>query len=204
VTAENVENQGRTTIILAALASAALIAGCASGPAPPDWQVDARAALLGYEKHYLEGNTKLAEVEFARAKEEIRRTGRGDMMARAELIRCATRLASLEVDNCPAFETLRRDAGAEELAYADYLAGKGKHVVTEDPLSRLVAAGVAFRTTTITPAQIAAAIDTASSQGWRRPLLAWLEVEAKRAEASGDREAADRLRRRIAIVLGKS
>lgn len=196
--------QGRTTIFLAALASAALVAGCAGGPVPPDWQLDARAALQGFEKHYLEGNTKVAEAEFARAKDEIRRTGRGDLLARAELIRCAARTASLEVDDCPGFEALRRDAGAEELAYADYLAGKGKHAVTEDALSRLVAAGVAFRTASVTPAQIAAAIDTASAQGWRRPLLAWLEVEARRAEASGDREAAARLRRRIALVVGKN
>ncbi|MDA0981438.1 MAG: hypothetical protein O3A06_00080 [Proteobacteria bacterium] len=194
--------QGRTTIFLAAVASAALLASCAGGPTPPDWQLDARAALQGFEKHYLEGNAKLAETEFARAREEIRRTGRGDLLARAELIRCAARTASLEIDSCPGFEALRRDAGAEELAYADYLAGKGKHTVTEDALSRLVAAGVAFRTTTVTPAQIAAAIDTASAQGWRRPLLGWLEVEAKRAEAAGDREAAERLRRRIALATG--
>ncbi len=194
--------QGRTTIFLAAVASAALLASCAGGPTPPDWQLDARAALQGFEKHYLEGNAKLAEAEFARAREEIRRTGRGDLLARAELIRCAARTASLEIDSCPGFEALRRDAGAEELAYADYLAGKGKHTVTEDALSRLVAAGVAFRTTTVTPAQIAAAIDTASAQGWRRPLLGWLEVEAKRAEAAGDREAAERLRRRIAFATG--
>jgi len=192
------EKQGRTTISWAA---AALLAACAGGPTPPDWQLDARAALQGFEKHYLEGSTRLADAEFARAKEEIRRTGRGDLLARAELIRCAARTASLEMDNCPGFEALRRDAGPEELAYADYLSGKGRHAPSEGALSRLVAAGVAFRTTTITPAQIAAAVDTASSQGWRRPLLAWLEVEAKRAEAAGDREAAERLRRRIALVL---
>lgn len=194
--------QGQTTIFPVALV--ALLAGCAGGPTPPDWQLDARAALQGFEKHYLEGNTKVAEAEFARAKDEIRRTGRGDLMARAELIRCAARTASLEIDNCPGFEALRRDAGAEELAYADYLAGKGKHAVTEDALSRLVAAGVAFRTTTGTPAQIAAAIDLASAQGWRRPLLAWLEVEARRAEAAGDREAVERLRRRISLVSGRN
>lgn len=195
------KNQGRTTIFPVALASVALLAGCA-GPTPPDWQLDARAALKGFEKHYLEGNTKVAEAEFARAKDEIRRTGRGDLLARAELIRCAARTASLEIDNCPGFEVLRRDAGAEELAYADYLAGTGKHAVTEGALSHLVAAGVAFRNTTVTPAQIVAAIDTASAQGWRRPLLAWLEVEARRAEAAGDREAAERIRRRMALVTG--
>lgn len=191
-------NQGRTTIFLAAL-----LAGCAGGPVPPDWQLEARAALQGFEKHYLEGNTRVAEIEFARARDAVRATGRGDLLARVELARCATRIAGLEADGCPGFEALRRDAGPEELAYADYLAGRGKHTVAEDALSRLVAAGVAFRSGAVTPAQIAAAIDTASAQGWRRPLLAWLEVEARRAEAAGDRDAAERLRRRIALVLGK-
>ncbi|MGQ0510860.1 MAG: hypothetical protein ACT4P9_09615 [Betaproteobacteria bacterium] len=196
---EKQRNQGRTTICWAI--TAALLASCASGPPPPDWQLDARAALQGFEKHYLEGNTKVAEAEFARAKDEIRRTGRGDLLARAELVRCAARTASLELDNCPAFEALRRDAGPEELAYADYLAGKGKHAPSEDALSRLVAAGVAFRATTVTPAQIASAIDIASSQGWRRPLLAWLGVEEKRAEAAGDQAAVQRIQRRIKLIL---
>lgn len=202
MTPGQVKKQEQTTFFLAALASAALIAGCAGGPAPPDWQLAARAALQGFEKHYLEGNTKVAEAEFARAKDEIRRTGRGDLLARAELVRCAARTASLEIDNCPGFEALRRDAGTEELAYAEYLAGRGKHAASEDALSRLVAAGVAFRSSAVTPAHILAAIDLASAQGWRRPLLAWLEVAAKRAEAAGDRESAEHLRRRIARMLG--
>jgi hypothetical protein len=35
-------------------------------------------------------------------------------------------------------------------------------------------------------------------------LLAWLGVQEKRAEAAGDREALERIRRRIALVAGKS
>ncbi len=61
------KKQGQSTIFLVALALAALIAGCAGGPPSPDWQLDARAALLGFEKHYLEGSTRLADAEFARA-----------------------------------------------------------------------------------------------------------------------------------------
>ena len=54
------------------------------------------------------------------------------------------------------------------------------------------------------PQDILAAIDIASAQGWRRPLLAWLGVEEKRAEAAGDTAALERIRRRIALVTGKS
>ena len=129
-------------------------------------------------------------------------TGRSDLVARAELVRCAARTASLEFDNCPGFERLRADAGAEEIAYADFLSGKRERSVGDEPLSRLVGAGVAMRSGKVTPAQISAAIDVASAQGWRRPLLAWLGVETKRAEAAGDQEAAERLRRRIALIGG--
>jgi hypothetical protein len=184
----------------AALAVAAL-AACASGPPPPDWQLAASGALAAFEQHYLSGNSRLAEIEFGRAKEEIRRTGRADLLARAELVRCAARAASLEFDDCPAFEALRRDAGAEELAYAEYLAGRAARAAENEPLPRLVAAGVAFRSGTATPAQIAAAVDIASAQGWRRPLLAWLGVQEKRAEGAGDREAAERIKRRIELIL---
>jgi hypothetical protein len=116
-------------------------------------------------------------------------------------LRCAARTASLEFDDCPAFEKLRADAGAEEVAYADFLSGKRERAASDEPLSRLVGAGVAMRAGKVTPAQISGAIDLASGQGWRRPLLAWLEVEAKRAEATGDQAAAQRLRRRISLIL---
>ena len=66
----------------------------------------------------------------------------------------------------------------------------------------MVAAGVLLQTGKASPPVIAQAIDTASSQGWRRPLLAWLGVQAQRAEQGGDTEEAARLRRRIAIAQG--
>jgi hypothetical protein len=179
-----------------------LFAGCAGGPPPPDWQLAASGALRAFQERYLEGDTKLAEADFARAKEELRRTGRGDLLARAELIRCAARTASLEFDACPGFEALRDVAGTEERAYADYLAGRAARAAGEDALSQLVVAGVLLKTAAITPAQIAAATETASAQGWRRPLLAWLGVQAKRAEDAGDREAAAGIKRRMDLVSG--
>lgn len=183
-----------------ALLAAAFFAGCAGGPPPPDWQLNARGALAQFERHYLAGDTQLAEKEYAYARAEIARTGRGDLMARAELVRCAARTASLEFDDCPGFQALRTDAGAEELAYAEYIAGRGAHAATEEPLSRLVAAGVHLRTAKITPEGIANAVEIASSQGWRRPLLAWLGVQAKRAEEAGDQVAVAHIRRRIARI----
>lgn len=179
---------------------AALLAACASGPPPLDWQLNARGALAQYERYYFAGETKLAEREFDNAKAEIARTGRLDLLARAELLRCAARTASLEFDDCPGFEASRAEAGFEELAYADYLAGRTTRAPTEQPMSQLVAAGLRLRAGTITPQEVSAAIDVASTQGWRRPLLAWLAVQARRAEESGDQASLARIRRRMEFV----
>jgi hypothetical protein len=47
------------------------------------------------------------------------------------------------------------------------------------------------------------ATETASAQGWRRPLLAWLGVQAARAEQAGAAEEAQRIRRRMALAAGE-
>lgn len=185
---------------LARLAPALLLAACSSGPVPPDWQSSARGALDAFQSFHLKGDTRVADMEFRRALDELRRTGSPALVARAELVRCAVRAASLEFDDCPGFENYRADAGAEELAYADYLAGRGERPSAEDPLSKLVAHGIRFRSGKATPESIDAAVGLASAQGWRRPLLAWLGVQEKRAEAAGDAVGLARVRRRIELV----
>ena len=182
------------------IAAAALLAACAGGPPPADWQLGARGALAQYQRYYFAGDAQVAENEFVLAKAEIARTGRLDLLARAELFRCAVRTASLEFDECSGFEALRAEAGAEEIAYAEFLAGRSTRAASEEPASRLVAAAVRLKTGTIRPDEIAGAIDAASAQGWRRPLLAWLSVQAKRAEESGDQAAAVRIRRRMEFI----
>jgi hypothetical protein len=186
----------------ARLLLAVLVAGCSSGPVPPDWQLNAVAAMNAFQESYLRGDTRAAEIEFARLKSEISSTGRGDLAARAELVRCAARAASLEFDDCPGFAAWRADAGPEELAYYDFLSGRGERAAADAPLSRLVSAGVQFKSGKITPESISASIDIASAQGWRRPLLAWLGVQEKRAEAAGDGAALEKIRRRIALTRG--
>jgi len=177
------------------------ISGCSSSPVPPDWQLHAYAAQGSYQAHYLKGDTRAADLEFARLKQELSATGRPELIARAELMRCALRTAALELDDCPAFQ--RGDAGAEESAYMEYLSGNTPRAPTDDALSRLVSYGVKFKSGQIAPGDIDAAVNLSSEQGWRRPLLAWLGVQAKRAEAAGDRESLERIRRRMALVSGE-
>lgn len=204
-----------------------LLAGCTGAPPPPDWQMNAKASLERATDAYLSGNDRVEAAEFARARVELARTGRADLLARAELTRCAARVASLEFDDCPAFTALAQDAAPDERAYANYLAAKatgadaallpaaqrnmalgstGSAAVAgiADPLSRLVAAGVLLRSGRADPALYAIGADTASAQGWRRPLLAWLNLQAQRAEAAHDDALAARLKRRIELVLNKA
>ena len=176
--------------------------GCGSGPAAPDWQESASQALQSFQRHYFAGSTAVAEAEFKAARSELARTGRADLVARAELVRCAVRTASLDLDDCPGFEALRYGARPEELAYAVYLSGKGSHRTGDDALGRLVAHGVSLKNGSIGPAGIAAAAEIASAQGWRRPLIAWLGVQEKRAADAGDSETAARIRRRIELISG--
>lgn len=186
------------------LAGLVLLAGCASGPPPADWQLASYAAANAFQRDYLAGAGKVAGVEFALLKRELSATGRLDLEARAELLRCALRAASLEFDECPGFERLRAYAGPDEVAYAEYLAGRATRAAADEPLSRLVSLGVQFKIAKATPESIAAAIEISSAQGWRRPLLAWLGVEEKRIEAVGDRDALERIRRRIALASGNA
>jgi hypothetical protein len=210
-------------------AVAVLVAACASRPPPPDWQINARQSIDAAVAAYLDGNARVEAAETARARSEISRTGRIDLLARAELMRCAARVASLVFEPCEGFEKLRADAAPAERAYADYLAGRVQPqdipllpephravadsrlgaegaaaalAAIDDPLSRLIAAGVLFQSNRASPAALQIAVDTASAQGWRRPLLAWLNVQLMRAEQAGARDEVDRLRRRIAVVQG--
>ena len=178
------------------------LAACSSAPPPPDWQANAAGSLQVFQSRYLAGEQKAADDAFAFARSELAATGRSDLVARAELIRCAAQVASLVFEPCAGFEALRADAGAEERSYADYLEGRVPRAASSEPFSQLVAYGVQMRTTSITPQGIAAAADISSAQGWRRPLLAWIGVQFKRAEAAGDSETAARLKRRMQLVSG--
>ena len=207
------------------LLSALLLHGCSSQPAVPDWQLSAKSASDRFVNAYLTGNTRVEALEFDKARQALSSTGRPDALARLELLRCATRVASLVLEPCNGFELLRADASAADQAYADYLAGRGTGQnaallpaaqqrlasaaptaqasvmqAMDEPLSRLVGAGVLLRTGQASPAALTQAVDTASAQGWRRPLLAWLGVQALRAEQAGDLDEAKRLRRRMDVA----
>ena len=213
------------TPLLATL-TAVLLSACAGTPAP-GWQADASSALDSANIAWLEGRTRSAQQDYALARSAVARTGKIDMIARVELTQCAAQVASLILEECAGFAPLRQDASPAERAYADYLEGKpqAQDVVLlpvahrkvaasishgtdssaaltaiSDPFARLIAAGVLLRSHHVTPAIIQNAVDTASEQGWQRPLLAWLQLQALRAEHAGAVEEAQRIRRRMTLI----
>ena len=219
------ERSLRSGLRAATLVLATALLGCSSQPPVPDWQMTAHDSAQKAVAAYLSGNSRGEKLEFARARSETARTGQPALLARIELLRCAAQVASLDFGPCEGFEALRQDAAAPEKAYANYLAGRidareapllpvaqqGVAVsapasaaaalqAVADPLSRLVAAGVLLQSGRADPGVVALAADTASAQGWRRPLLAWLLLQAQHAQAAGDAETAARLQRRIAVL----
>ena len=213
---------------LAVLGVILVLSACASGPAPQVWESNAQSALQNASTAYLTGNARVEEQDFARASRELRATGRADLVATAELTRCAARAASLVFDDCPAYLPLAIDVGPEQRAYADYLAGRwqGLNVAmlpkhhagvvanpttaaalsqTKDPLSLLVAAGMLLKHGNLSQPALdeitLIAVQTASNQAWRRPLLAWLGVQIKSAESKGDATQVASLKRRIDLIL---
>lgn len=206
------------------LAGSCALAGCAGGPPAPLWQAAATQALQRANDAYLAGQDRIAALELGRARAEVARTGQAEPMARVELSHCAAHVASLVFTPCGAFEALQADAAVPEQAYALYLQGAAtpdlaaalppqhralaglgapadaRQIQTAlqavaDPLARLVAAGVLLRGGRATPGVVALAVETASAQGWRRPLLAWLGVQWRLAREAGDTAEAERLRR---------
>lgn len=203
------------------LCCAALLAACGSTPPPPDWQMNAKSSAERAADAWLSGNGKVEEAEFLRARSEVARTAQPALLARLELTRCATRVAALVFEPCAGYEALATDAAPAEQAYARYLAGQATAADVallppvhralvgtapsslggiEDPLSRLIAAGVLLQRGAASPAVVAEAVETSSQRGWQRPVLAWLGVQLRQAQAAGAADEAARIQRRLDVL----
>jgi hypothetical protein len=202
------------------------LGACSSGPAVPDWQAQSQSALQEFRQRYLEGDSSGAARAFARARAALASTGKPELVAKAELVRCALGVAALDFDACKEYESRKTDAARDDFSYGNFVDGalqegdvqllpsqyreiaaahddpsraKALARIT-DPVSRLIAAGATFRQSMLTPEGVALAVDAASAQGYRRPLLAYLNVQAKQAQAAGDTAAEEAIRKRMEIV----
>lgn len=215
---------------LLVLGAVLLMSACGSkGPPVPDWKTDSANYIERYKKAYLMGQNTLADGYFKRALDATSGAGRVAETARLWLIQCALHKASLVSDNCEAYAKLSQtDSTAEDRAYYQFLTGTwdqldvkslpGQYVpilklasgdagpsntvlkAITDPLSRLIGAGVLLSRKQADDATLTLAAETASSQGWRQPLLVYLKLQETRALERGDTGAQSQLAVRIKLI----
>lgn len=212
--------------VLAAI-SVIAISACGNQTPAPDWALSAEAAAQKATQAYLQGQQRVEALQWQKARDAVAGTGQLAQAAKLELMRCAAQVASLDWNACPDYEALAQDASQQEQAYARYLqarpqvgdtellpeaqravarqllgGGSGVAAMAEikDPLSRLVAAGVLLRGGAVVPALLQQGVDTASEQGWRRPLTAWLLLQLKAARQGGEAEQQAQLQRRLKLL----
>jgi hypothetical protein len=160
--------------------------------------------MARYSQHYLEGRSKLAAASFDKARNATSATANIAAVAHLELVKCGIAMAALDSTPCSGYSTLAPTSTADTNYYR-LLTGDFQHLDKQqipsqyqawlastnsteinaklnqisNPLSRLIATSLSiiYRQHDATTLQIA--IDTASAQGWRRPLLAYLLLQQK-------------------------
>jgi hypothetical protein len=215
--------------LICLIAFGVLFIGCGSKPAP-EWTNAAFNQLDNYKKNYLMGKDQMAERHFSKAIEEIKKSGDLDMLATAYLTRNALQVAVLEViddreylridatqplpQNRSFHKFLKGDLGRVEEKqlpgqYQDFFMAyrRGRLVdVTgelskmEDPLSRLIAAGFLVQQDKCDEECLKITIDTASKNGWKKALLAYLERLQTFYETKKEMEKATIVRNKIELI----
>lgn len=202
------------------------VLGCSSQPPTPSWALEAQSATQRAVQADLQGQRRVAEVEWRKAFAEVAATGQPAAMARVALLQCAVQAAVVAPADCPRYQRYAAGAAPAEQAYARYLQARhtsgdvgllpaaqqatarallaSAPVVqlppTPDPLSALTAAGVALRAGQLAPAAVPQAAALASAQGWRKAALAWLLVQQRLAEQAGDTAQVQALQLRLQVL----
>lgn len=203
-----------------------LLSACGGSPPAPDWKKDSISLIGKYSKAELKGENKLAERYFEQALDAAGSAGKLEETARLNLIRCATRQASLVLEPCAAYQSIAKHSpNAEDEAYHRFITGQWEKVDSSklpaqyrdffssqdaarhaaltkisDPLSRLIAISVAIQRKQADDVTLTLAADTASEQGWRKPLLVYLKLLENRASLIGDNTRIEALHARIKLV----
>lgn len=207
--------------------AASMLVACGGGPKVPDWKKDSASLIERYKKAELKGENLRAEHYFQQALDAAGSAGRLGETARLHLVRCATRQASLDLEPCNGYldhakygtsaedETYylfltnqwdRLDSGKLPVQYRAFVKG-GEPARTpavlqgiSDPLSRLIALSLVVARKQADDALLNLAADTASEQGWRKPLLVYLKLLEGRAALQDDKKSLEKIRARIRLV----
>jgi len=207
-----------------------LLAGCGSRPAPAWIETGHRHLETFKRDFLTGRAPSVAETPFRNAVEEIKKSGDIDLLGKAWLTRMALQvaiLADIEAGDYPQIEAaqpapanrnfylfLQGNAADAEVSLlpepyrpfwtafrrGDFAKATAAIAAIEDPLSRLIAAGIAVRHHLENDAILQTAVETASQNGWKTALLAWLERSKSWYEAAGDAAKATAVSRRIELM----
>lgn len=204
-----------------------LLQACGGGPKVPDWKKDSVNLVEKYKKAELKGENLLAERYFEQALDAAGSAGKLGETARLHLVRCATRQASLGLDPCEGYlQHAKFGAAPEDESYYHFLANQWDQVDTSklpspyrdfikssdpaktlsvlqaipDPLSRLIAISLVVARKQADEAILSLAAETASEQGWRKPLLVYLKLLENTAALKDDKNSLEKIRARIKLV----
>ena len=204
-----------------------LLSACGGGPPVPDWKKDSVSLIEKYKKAELKGENTLATRYFEQALAAAGSAARIEETAKLHLIRCATRQASLVFETCTGYLQLAKlGASAEDETYHRFITGDWSKIESgklpsqyrdfvanrdiartldvvqkiNDPLSRLIAISIAVMRNQADDSILNLAAETASEQGWSKPLLVYLKLLENRATLKSDKAAVEKLRTRIKLV----
>lgn len=206
------------------------ICACGSLMPVPEWKEKGARYLDEYTNSFLKGKEPSTEPHFVKATREITAGNDLRLLAVAYLTKYALHTASLErFDDGEFLKIERLEPDEADMAYCRFLQGNFAAVNTSalparytgllkaaerkdvalaaheisairHPLSRLVAASVWVSYMPCDEYILQTAIDTASANGWKRPLLAHLEKLHACYLESGEKNKANAVRNRIELL----
>jgi hypothetical protein len=208
---------------------ACVIAGCASNPRP-EWRQDSYGQVENYKINYLKGKDMIAESYYRKALEEVKRSGDLKLLSRIYLTKYALKTAALEnisdseyieldviepdAENRNFFVFLKGnlsivDAKLLPAQYGSFLRagidGKEREIndalsKIDDSLSSLIAAGITVKNNIYNEETLQIAIQKASTNGWQKPLLAYLEKLQQYYEAHNEKAKASKIQQKLKTI----
>lgn len=196
----------------------------------PEWRTASFNHLEQYKKYFLTGREQLAAIHFQKAVNELKGSGNLSLLMTVYLTRSALHVAILEApqgeeyleiakvwpsDDHQDYYFLLEGRFAEiqksslPTSYQDLVTtieeGNAKRITEtirniQDDLSRLIAIGVVVRYGVVNEAILTQAVDLASVNGWRKPLLIYLNRLKSFYETTGKRDQAEIIRLKIELL----
>jgi len=204
--------------------------GCGGSKKIPEWIDNSYNQLENYKKNYLSGKDRIAELQFNKAIDEIKKSGNLEILGRAYLTKYAVHIAVLETFDEREYLTIEAlEPVLQNRMFYNFLKGsfdkvdesllprqyKGVLKVfrtgkfedaadeiskMEDPLSKLITAGLLIQKNIYDEGVLKIAIDTAAQNGWKKALLAYLEKLVLFYETKKESEKASNITQRIQLL----